>query len=296
MAKWSVSHLGPDVHVVKVQLEGREDYFDAFLSSDWHIDHPKCDRQTLLGDLKTARQLNAAVFAFGDTLCLMQSKRDPRATKGMTRPAHDREDYFNAVCEEVAEVLQPYGEQLALFTYGNHESNVVDRHGFDVLRMLSDRLKVEGAPHVGVGGYAGYVRFQFDRAGQKQGHRDLFYHHGFGRGAPATRGTLKVNYRQLMADGDLYYDGHDHHRWVMPIETQRLSAQSVVHSVGKLHVHGGSYKVEGGISKGFYNWDVEKAGSGRRPLGGWFVRFWQDREAGIRFGPLDRDLPGLGGG
>lgn len=290
MPTWSAEHLGRDRHVVKVQFDGAGDTFEVFLSSDWHWDHPDCQRKLLKRDLDEAKRLNAPIFGFGDNLCLMQMPRDFRATKGKTRAGHDREDYLDAVTDDFADWLEPYKEQLVLLSQGNHETSHVRMGGIDVLRHTADKLKARGAPHVDTGSYTGYVRFAFERCNQRE-RVDLFYHHGFGRGAPVSRGTQKINHRTMMADADIYYDGHDHWRWPFPLMTQRLNQQGVIVPRKILHVHGGAYKSPLESDKpAHYSWEVEKMGGGLRPLGGWFVRFWlegKDQGRRVAFGVRD---------
>lgn len=288
MPTWTARHLDRNRHIVEVRMAGRSDHFDAFLASDLHLDHPDCQRRLLQRDLDEAKRRQAPAFFFGDTLCLMQNTRDFRATKGKTRPEHEREDYIDAVTDEAAAFLEPYKEQLALLADGNHETSHVRHSGIDVTRHLADKLKAAGAPHVGPGAYTGYVRFCFRRQGKGAVKTvDLFYHHGFGRGAPATKGVLKANYLQQMAEADIYYQGHDHNRWALPEQLQRLDEAGNIVSVPRLHVHGGSYKISGGINPDHYRWDVEKMGAGVRPLGGYFVRFWYEGET-LMFDTTDR--------
>lgn len=274
---WTVEHEALNVHVVRVSMPTTADTFHAFLSSDWHYDHPHCDRDLLHSHLTEAMGLNAPIFAFGDTFCTMQGPGDRRMTKGKTRPEHEREDYLNALVEDQAEHMAPYANNLALFGQGNHETAMLKHHGVNVCRMLSDELhKTYAAPWVQDGGFAGFVRFMFHGLGNERSSVRVFYHHGFGGASPASRGVYKVNRRQAMAEADIYYDGHDHHRWVMPEVIERLSDKNKIKRKPILFVHGGNYKTSGGVGSAM-GWEVEK-GMATRPLGGYFVRFsWSRR-------------------
>ena len=87
---WTISQLSRNVHVIDVEAEWRKSGFEfnVLLNSDWHYDHPKCDRKLLYKHLDEALTINAPVICNGDAFCVMQGKKDRRGNKGSERPEH----------------------------------------------------------------------------------------------------------------------------------------------------------------------------------------------------------------
>jgi hypothetical protein len=114
---WSVEPL--DGSVTRISFASR---LWVLLSSDWHWDSVKCDRDKLAADLAMARELNAAVLCIGDLFDAMGGKYDPRSNgKWDVRPEFQKGNYFDDIVNQCADWLEPYREQMALITPGNHE-------------------------------------------------------------------------------------------------------------------------------------------------------------------------------
>ena len=71
---WNVESLNGGV--TRITFEKR---LWVLLSSDWHWDSMKCDRDRLAADLAKAKELNAAVLSIGDLFDVMGGKWDPRS-------------------------------------------------------------------------------------------------------------------------------------------------------------------------------------------------------------------------
>src|SRR6056297_1534260 len=144
------------------------------LSSDWHFDNKHCRRDLLKKHLTKAEELEAPVICAGDALCLMQGKYDPRKSNGSLRPEHMK-NYLDDVIEDAADFLAKF-KLTYVFFEGNHESNIRERLGTDMLKRLCSELK-----HRGINAYSmpyqGFIRFTFCCGSQKEG---LLYatHHG----------------------------------------------------------------------------------------------------------------------
>jgi hypothetical protein len=240
----------------------------VLLSSDWHWDSVKCERDKLKEDLELAKRHKAAVLSIGDLFDVMGGKYDPRSNgKYDVRPEFSRGNYFDDVVSQCADWLQPYGDQLALITPGNHETAVRKRMETCLTTRLVERLRMGGSK-VRSGGYAGWVLFRSLAAAKRSAVHKLWYHHGYGGGGgPVTRGVIDFSRYLVDTDADVVHAGHIHQRTLVEATRQRLSANGVAR-VKPLHlVRSASYKQES-LTDG---WAVEK-GMSSRPLGGWWMR------------------------
>lgn len=260
----------PQGDILSVRMEGVaagwEQWF--FLSSDWHWDNPHCDRVTLKRHLDQAVARKAGIFLFGDALCVMQGKYDPRASKAAVRPEHRVNNYLDVVVDDLAAWLRPYAPQVAVIAPGNHETNIEKRHETDLIGRIAKQLGVQS------GGYAGFVRFMFNPSGRGQRtSKLLFYTHGSGGGAPVTKGVIDTNRKAVwLPDADIVYRGHNHHSWVVPVTRMRVSAAGKQFTDEQLHLDGGTYKQEFDLRGGYA---IEK-GFAPVSVGGIWLRFFWD--------------------
>lgn len=242
----------------------------ALLSSDWHWDNPHCDRRLLTRHLDQAVERNADIFVFGDMLCLMQGKYDPRADKSALREEHRGAAYFHLVRDDVVEYLRPYAGHLRLISRGNHEQATVQRHEVDILADVGAALNVP------IGGYAGWVFYRLSRA---QGHRTtkrLYYHHGAGGGGEMTKGTLRVvRTAAYVPDAHVIVEGHIHELWMMTLARHRNNDAGRQHHDVQYHISCSTYKQEAVLEGGFHTERQRPP----KPLGAWWMRMTYDKHA-----------------
>lgn len=237
----------------------------VLISSDWHWDSVKCDRDRLAADLAEAKRLNAAVLSLGDGFDAMGGKYDPRSNgKHDVRPELQSGNYFDEIVSQCGQWLDPYREQMALVSPGNHESSVRKRQETCLTTRLVERLRVAGSP-VRQGGYAGWVLFRAQRGRQTALHR-LWYHHGFGGGGGTTRGAGQFSQYLAEVDADTIVAGHVHQRTFIEAHRQRITQHGICKTRPVHLVRSSTYKRES-VTDG---WAVEK-GIGARPLGGWWL-------------------------
>jgi UDP-2,3-diacylglucosamine pyrophosphatase LpxH len=241
------------------------------LTADWHWDNPKCDRELLEKHLKQAKERDAAIFVFGDLFCLMQGRYDGRRVKGDIRPEHNNATYIDSIVDTFAEWIEPYKQNMALVTYGNHETSILKHLETDVLQRMSAQTKIN------VGKYDGWVRILPSIATSNDQKfsstvTNLYYHHGSGGGGIVTKGVIQTNRRNSYIDGaDVIVSGHIHEAWIMETPKESISSKGYIERKSVSHVQTGTYKEEftGG------GWHVER-GAPPKPLGSWWMRIYKD--------------------
>ena len=162
--KLTVKRLQRNVFEVRFDIPSVADGWEQWVlcRSDAHHDNPHCDRKMEMRHLRQAVMRGAGVISNGDDLCLMQSKHDPRRSKGMTIPSQEVPHYIDKVIEETAD---DYAETAAgvpfwIKGHGNHETAVVRNCSTDPSARLMERLRtMTGNPNLHQGWYCGRVRF-----------------------------------------------------------------------------------------------------------------------------------------
>lgn len=266
---WTVESLAAGV----TRIDFRKRLW-VLLSSDWHWDSMKCDREKLAADLATAKRINACVLSLGDHFDCMGGKYDPRSNgKNDVRPELQAGNYFDALVDQCSDWLKPYVSQMALITPGNHETAVRKRQETCLTTRLVERLRAAGSPVRGAG-YAGWVMFRGGSDKQSAIHR-LWYHHGYGGGGPVTRGVIDFSRYLVDIDADIVVAGHIHQRTLIEASRQRLSPNGIPRISPVFLVRSAAYKQEC-LTDG---WAVEK-GMSSRPLGGWWMRLRFEKDTG----------------
>ena len=252
---------------------------EILLNSDAHWDNPHCKRGLLKRHFEEACAVGAPILIYGDFLCAMQGKMDRRGNKSSIRPEHNRGDYFNALVDTAAEWLAPYAHCIAIIGPGNHETAAIKHHEIDLCSMLVHRLReLRPGIQTRLGGFSGWVRFQF-QAGAWQDSIRLWYHHGYGGGGPVTRGVIGSNRRAVYVDADVIVTGHTHDAWDLPIQRVSLSKANRIEHKRQLHISTPGYKEEyDDGAEGYHN----ENGRPPKPVGGHWLSFSLAIEANAR--------------
>lgn len=247
----TATRLSPQLLEIRIPYESTTDRATFLLASDIHLDNPKCDRAMLGRHLSEMRDRNGHALFFGDVLCVMQSKKDRRGSKGDIRPEHLGGNYFDLVFRESAEWLKPWQDRILLMGDGNHETAVINNQEIDPLENVVRLMRDSGAPTEHMG-YQGFVRFVFSR-GNKEGVRrcTLFFHHG-AWGGIVTKGTMGGGrYAQVAPDADLVINGHNHERSIVAHPCYRVADNGKVWIEQRWHLQTGTYKQEFDGTGGF---------------------------------------------
>jgi hypothetical protein len=276
MVKWSVDPIqkgvASKVTTIRVELPEPGAVWECLVRSDAHHDNAHCNVKMEKAHLDYIQGVGGAYVDLGDQFCGMQGKHDKRADKGHLKPNLERNDYVNALVEDLADFYLPYAKSCALLTQGNHESKFLKHEGVDLPRLLHEQLKGEGSPaHYG-GHYQGWVVFQFSFNKTKRKSFTLNYTHGSGTGGQVTGGMIAAH--RILAStavADIYASGHTHDHW------HRIFAQEALDHkwqpyIKRVHViKVGGYKDEYSAGSGW----VQEKGIAPKPMGAWLLRFWQ---------------------
>lgn len=248
--------------------EGWEQWF--LLQSDVHWDNPHCDRRLFHKHLRQAKERNARIMVFGDFFCAMQGKGDKRGNKDDIRPEHKQGNYLDSLVDTAADDLADYATLFEFLALGNHEMSIEAHHETNLIDRLCKRLGVKA------GGYAGFVRFLFNRGGSDKISHSLFWHHGAGGGGEVTKNVIDTNRKAVwLPDATFVVRGHVHSEWLVTMPRVRLSQSGKVYLDEQLHLQLPTYKQEMHLNKGFH---IEK-GRPPKPLGGAWLRFYYDGDA-----------------
>jgi hypothetical protein len=249
----------------------------VLLSADRHHDNVYCDRDLERRHLEQVKERGGFVIDAGDLFCAMQGKWDPRSNMDDIRPEDVGQDYLDRIAKHAAEFYGPYADRFLVIGKGNHETSVLNRHGVDLTSNLVHRMNSEHGGQVAIGGYGGWVRFQFERHGTGRMSKNLKYFHGAGGGGPVTRGVIQTNRQAVyLPDADIVLNGHTHDSWLLSRGRERLTQQGRVKKDLIHFVRTPGYKDE--YADGFSGFHVERWGD-PRPIGAvWLRFFYHDRD------------------
>lgn len=264
---------------IRVKYDSKNKECNFFLSADWHLDNPKTDRKLLTKHLNQAQEKNAKVFVFGDLFCAMQGKYDKRSSKSDILPEHQNGNYLDSLVDTAFDFCEPYAENIALITPGNHETAIQKRHETDLTKRLMEKIENKN-PSAFYSTYSGWVIFKFEHSsGGKVRTKKLFYHHGYGGGGPVTKGVIQTNRKAIyLPDADIVVTGHVHERWNLDLMRERIKSNGNPYIDYQRHIQLPTYKEEYLAHKG---WHVER-GAPPKPTGGcWLKMFIEDGELKI---------------
>lgn len=258
-----VTKISSNVHEVRCKD------IPLLIISDVHFDSIKCDHDSLKKHFDEIQAKGGQIIIVGDWFDVMGCYRDPRTKAADINPTYIQRgrSYLDLVVEDSYEFLKPYTENLLLFSYGNHETEILKRRDTDPLERLIFLLNQNGQVHKGA--YSGWIQFKISRSGSNSFETfNIAYHHGKGGNAKRSKGIL---YSQLDAmefpDADLIVSGHDHNKIYDPSNVRkRITGTGRTYQDTVHWLKTGSYKK----SSDDFGWEVQK-GFMSKKMGGWFV-------------------------
>lgn len=262
-----------NVHLVKTTAKS----IKALLISDLHWDNPHCDRELLRQHLEQAKNGGHDIFINGDLFCAMQGKYDGRRSKSDVRPEHNNSRYLDSLVNTAAEWFAPYAKNIRVIGYGNHETSIIRHCETDLIERLVTLLNANHGGEIEVGGYGGWIVWQYLRGGSTQLAYKMKYFHGSGGGGPVTRGAINFNRMATAVEGaDAIWMGHVHESTEITYTMERLNRHHHVELYDVLMIRTPAYKEEYDGGKG--GWHVER-GAPPKPLGGRWIEINFKRDA-----------------
>jgi predicted phosphodiesterase len=259
-----------DSFLVEVFLKDSGDYKSLLCISDLHFDSKKCNRKALKAMMDEAVERNAHIAIFGDILDIMGAKFDPRSSKGDIRPEYSTNNYFMDVLDDAVRFFGPYSDRILFLSMGNHEDSVKKRHEFDLLSIMSYKLKQEYNWKGLLGPYEGWILFRVleGATNHNRGTVKAYYTHGAGGNAPVTRGVIQSSRRQVQISADMFISGHIHTQFSFPIPQRMVNSHGVEEIKDIVHLQLGCFKES---HRG--SWEAQR-GFGPANIGGYWVKFF----------------------
>lgn len=222
---------------------------------DLHVDSPHACRDEIRRVLSEAVERNAAIVLLGDVFDAMQSVGDRRANKSALQARYGRDDYIDALVEDVSEFLRPYVKNIWICLHGNHETALMKHHETDVLRRLVLDLNQHGGQVIAPG-YQTYVAVRTFVGGQYPHVTLGWLTHGSGGSSPVTKGAIGAARRATTyPDAAFVVSGHLHTDLQVAHPQYRVSSKGRLYATRQRHVQCGAWKVEGQHGP---SWAVEK--------------------------------------
>ena len=241
------------------------------LSSDRHHDSVDSDNALEKRHLDWAVDHDALVFDFGDLFDVMQGPGDKRAQKDKLKKGLQSQAYFNEAPKLAFEDYKPYIDRWALMGMGNHETSVMKYYNINLIQSLVDKIH-DNDGITQMGGYGGWVRFQFVIQKTVRTSIRMKYNHGNGVSPQMTFGTLHIRRQaSYLPDADIVVNGHIHDDFVIPLARERLSDGGEVFQDVSWYLRTPSYKDE--YKDGANGWVIERPG-GPKPIGAIKGRFY----------------------
>lgn len=276
MIPYEVNRISQRSIMFKFKYDAENPEFHFLFQSDAHFDNPKCNRKLFFKHLEQAKERNALIFNFGDFFDAMQGKADKRGGKSDIRPEYLQGSYFNNLVNDAYTHLLHYKENLAFFSYGNHETSIVKYNEFDMLNSLHVLLRMQNE-RIQLAPYTGWVILHFEHSsGGRVRQYKVWYNHGFGGGGVVTKGTIQ-NYRvQNMIEGaNMVVMGHVHESYKLSNMYETLDSNNQVSLKECVHLRLPTYKEE--YCESGMGWHIER-GAPPKPLGAWWLKVCPMRE------------------
>jgi len=290
-ASWRIEKHHPSVMALNVGKSHR-----ILQISDAHWDNKHCDRAALKRDMDEAVAGGWPIIMIGDFFCAMQGRWDKRADDKQLRVEHRGGRYLDRLVETAAEWLTPYAANIALITYGNHETSIIHHHQTDLLQRLHQELKHVAGYAGEIGAYAGFLKighgYREDRP-EDRVNTVIAWNHGYGGGGEVTRGMIDHSRTRSQAYADIYIGGHIHRRNSDENIIMELNeAANTIRLRSQWFLRSSTYKQEtGAADNDVSGWHTER-GRGERPVGGWWLDFKVERgttgkrHINVRFRPI----------
>jgi len=243
-----------------VDTPSRGDEQCILVTSDIHFDSAACNRDLLYDHLNEGKRRGAVWVDNGDLFDAMQGRGDARSNLNSLRTEYKVDDYYDAIVDDAAAKLAPWGDMMIMTLRGNHETGVLKHNNLDLTSAFAKEMRRRGSGVVGCG-YSAFLRARV-RRGVAQGSKVIYFHHG-----PPSSGITKgiPAHKRMMGwcpDADVIVTGHNHADYIIPSERIRLARGGEIGFDLSWMVRVPGYKNAWGGPDGevgYEGWEVEKA-------------------------------------
>jgi hypothetical protein len=264
-AWWSIRKTCDNVYRLDVQLERAGQTRPILLLADIHWDSAHCRLDLLAKTMAKAVKDGSPIIISGDFFDAMQGKWDHRSSTDAMRPEHRTGAYLDSLVSTAAKWLEPYAKNIALISYGNHETSIKKKHEVDLLQRLCQELRRQGSS-VECGPYTGFVQVSSRFKNTRQSESFVIhYHHGAGGGGEVTRGLIDHSRTRGMYRADVYFSGHIHRRNQDENIVTTVTPCGLLKKRKELFLRASCWKDESTDG-----WHVQQ-GRAARPIGGWWL-------------------------
>jgi hypothetical protein len=274
---WTVEEHQRNVHSIQFPISAKRDQH-VLLLSDGHVDSVCCQRKKMIQHLDEADDREAIVILGGDLFDAMQGKGDKRANLQELRSEYAGKwtSYFQSIVDDAAEIFNPYRNMIALYTLGNHETSALRNKDWNIAQSFVDRLRINGARRIHLGGFGGYVHFRASLSGTNGHSRTMYYYHGHGgSGGGPTKGISLCSRLAERAHANIYWTGHIHTSWEHRHARDRLTKSMTIATEDLQFICTPGYK--DGWRSGYMGFEAEKF-HGPKPTGAYWLRFYKEKQ------------------
>jgi hypothetical protein len=264
MTWWKLEKTDENAYRLGLELDRVGLRRRVLLLADVHWDSAHCRLDLLRDCLEEAKATGSPVVIAGDFFDAMQGKWDPRASQDALREEHRGGAYLDLLVSTAAEWLKPYAANLAVISYGNHETSIKKRHEVDLLQRLCQELRRMGSP-VECGPYWGYLVVVGTYPNGNRDNVKICWHHGHSGGGEVSRGINQHAVTRSQYEADVYLSGHIHRRNLDENVMTRVTARGNVRKRRQLFLRASCWKDES-----HDGWHVQQ-GRAARPIGGWWL-------------------------
>jgi UDP-2,3-diacylglucosamine pyrophosphatase LpxH len=195
-----------------IPYRSKTDVFKIWAIGDVHIGAKNVHRERFEATLKEiAKDKNSYIVLLGDLVDAI-TMSDRRFDMREIDPRYSLEEVGRIAekqMEDVYEYLKPVQDKVICMITGNHEHKLAQRTGYDISRILANKMNV---PMLG---YSGFARLIFRRKSSKNNPCNthsytIYMHHGRGGGRSGGSGLNNLDKLPGMFDADIYMMGHIH--------------------------------------------------------------------------------------
>jgi hypothetical protein len=270
-----IEKIAPTVWSIETDFDQTKHPLKLMFIGCSHIDSLECNRGKLADCLRRAMSEGARIIFNGDNLDLMQSRNDPRRSRGALRPEYVG-SYVNDIVEDATAFLSPYARNIDIMALGNHETSFMRNCDCDVNKLICDNLTSISGHKVHTGSIMGYLRISFIRGGRPVVSKIIHFRHDGGALGKRSKGILSYD---ILAgeypNVDIFVTAHGHQMVHHETQAEYLNKYGKIEHIERILVSCPSFKEEWADANKSNWWCATNKGP--RAVGGWLLKFRSNR-------------------